>query len=66
MNKSPSYILKHVFGYDEFRGEQEAIINNVSNDDKKTLEELGYLTDPCLTTTKTQFTLTSQVSTAWP
>jgi len=31
MNKSPSYILKHVFGYDEFRGEQEAIINNVIN-----------------------------------
>ena len=31
MNKSPSHILKHVFGYDEFRGEQEAIINNVIN-----------------------------------
>jgi ATP-dependent DNA helicase RecQ len=31
MNKAPSYILKHVFGYDEFRGEQEAIINNVIN-----------------------------------
>ena len=31
MNKSPLYVLKHVFGYDKFRGEQEAIINNVIN-----------------------------------
>ena len=29
INKSPKYILKHVFGYDEFRGDQEEIINNV-------------------------------------
>jgi len=28
-NKSPSYILKHVFGYDNFRGAQEEIINHV-------------------------------------
>ena len=31
MNKSPLYVLKYVFGYDKFRGEQEAIINNVIN-----------------------------------
>jgi len=31
INTSPSYILKYVFGYDEFRGEQEEIINNVIN-----------------------------------
>jgi ATP-dependent DNA helicase RecQ len=31
MNKTPSYILKHVFGYDKFIGEQEAIISNVIN-----------------------------------
>ncbi len=28
-NSSPSYILKHVFGYDQFRGHQEEVINNV-------------------------------------
>ncbi len=28
-NSSPSYILKHVFGYDSFRGHQEEVINNV-------------------------------------
>ena len=45
---------------------KQAIINNVSNDDKKKhWRSWGvYLTDPCLTTTKTQSTLTSQVSTA--
>lgn len=29
MNKYPAHILKNIFGYDEFRGEQEEIINNV-------------------------------------
>ena len=29
MNKSPLHILKNTFGYNKFRGDQEAIINNV-------------------------------------
>jgi len=29
MNKSPLHILKNTFGYDKFRGDQEAIIDNV-------------------------------------
>jgi ATP-dependent DNA helicase RecQ len=31
VNKSPAYILKNVFGYSEFRGEQAAVIDNVLN-----------------------------------
>jgi ATP-dependent DNA helicase RecQ len=31
MNKEPLHILKQVFGYSSFRGEQESIINNVIN-----------------------------------
>lgn len=30
-NRGPKHILNHVFGYTEFRGEQENIINNVIN-----------------------------------